>query len=153
MLVRTSDTFTYTVPDGVAGRCGTLIEAALASCGASTAEPVVVPVPNVSSTTMALVVQYYTKLEELERADATAHARAVWKDAFFQTTPRADLFLAMEAANYLDAASLLDDAAAHVAALISGKTPDEIREALLLPRDTTADEARATAKELAWALQ
>lgn len=149
MLVRTSDTFTFTVPDGVAGRCGTLIEAALASVGT----PGVVPVPNVSSATMALVVQYYSKEEEMERADATATARAVWRDAFFQTTPRIDLYRVMEAANYLDAPSLLEDATAFVAALISGKTPDEIRETLMLPRDTTADEARETAKELAWALQ
>lgn len=155
MLVLTRDKFKFVVPDGVAQRCGTLRAArrtADEACGDPDADDVV-PVPNVYSNTLARIVQYYARVDDLARADASIDALVAWKASFFATMPRAELYMLMEAANYLDAPALLDDAAAFVADLIRGRTPDQIRELFGAPRDMTDDETRARAAELAWAIK
>lgn len=146
MLVVTNDTFTFMVPDSVAQRCGTLRRVGDDAAG----DPV--PLANVSSTSMARVVQYYTKLAEFERLDSASSA-STWSARFFETMPRLELYRVMEAANYLDAGAMLDDACSFVAGLIRGRTPDEIRDIFLLPRDMTSDEARRKAAEFEWALK
>lgn len=164
MLVLTNDTFTFTVPDSVAAKCGTLRTAAEAATGDGDAAgderagtgPV--PLPNVSSAALARVVQFYARLETFERAAEREDWEAqegvmAWKAGFFEGMDRRVLYDVMEAANYLDATGLLDDAAAYVANLIKGKTPDQIRDMFLLPRDMTAEDARAAAEEYAWALK
>lgn len=156
MLLLTEDRVKFAVPDGVVEKCGTL-RAARASAGdhadqADQAEHVV-PVPNVFSKNLARVVQYYMRMADMERADASVDARLAWKTGFFDSQSRMDVYMLMEAANYLDAAGLLDDAAAYVATLIQGRTSEEIREIFVLPRDMTAEEARARAAELAWAIK
>lgn len=144
MLVRTGDHCTYAVPEAVARECDTLVSAAAVADG-------VVPVPNVTSAHLARVVQFYVQSGELRVEDADEAARRAWSARFFDRLPRADLFGLMEAANYLGACELLDDACAHVADLVSGRAPEEIRQLLLLPRDRTDEEVRARAAELAWA--
>ena len=46
-----------------------------------------------------------------------------------------------------------EETLAYVATLIQGRTPEEIREIFVLPRDMTTEEARARAAELAWAVK
>lgn len=146
MLVRTGDHCTYTVPDDVARECGTLVSAAAVAGG-------VVPAPNVSSVHLARLVQYYARMAELRLTDASTPTRRSWAARFFDRMPRAELFSLMEAANYLDAGALLDDACAHVAGMLTGRSPDEIRDLLLLPRDQSDEQARARAAGLAWAVR
>lgn len=145
MLVLTSDGFRLSVPKAVARRCGTLRLAPPSD------DPV--PVPNVSTAAMTLIARYYTELDALDMSDESAAATMAWKIRFFEGLERRGLFDLMEAANFLDAAALLDDACTYVADLIRGCSPRKIREILLLPQDTTSDESRALAKEFAWALK
>lgn len=152
MLLLTEDKVKFAVPDGVVQKCGTL-RAACDVDEAAGATELVVPVPNVFSKNLARLVQYYVRMADMERADASVDARVAWKTGFFDSQSRMDVYMLMEAANYLDASALLDDAAAYVATLIKGRTPEEIREIFVLPRDMTAEEARDRAAELAWAIK
>lgn len=150
MLLLTEDKVKFAVPDCVVHKCGTL-RAARDTDDAD--REAVVPVPNVFSKNLARLVQYYVRMADMERSDASIDARVAWKTGFFESQARMDVYMLMEAANYLDASALLDDAAAYVATLIQGRTSEEIREIFVLPRDMTAAEARAKAAELAWAIK
>lgn len=145
MLVLTNDGFRFVVPDSVAQRCGTL------RLAPPSADPV--PLPNVCTVTMTRIVRYYTELDEVELADENAAALTAWKIRHFEGLERRDLYELMEAANFLDAAVLLEDACTYVADLIRGCSPRKIREILLLPMDTTSEESRRLAEEFAWALK
>lgn len=155
MLVLTNDTFIFTVPDGVARKCKTLL-LAMETATEPTSEPPAnapTPLPNVTSNHMVRIVQFYSQLDALKQANASAEAVGQWTRAFFDATHRTDLYMFMESANYLGADEMLDAAAAYVARLITGKTPDQIREILMVPRDTTSEESRQAAEEFAWALK
>lgn len=148
MLVLTSDTFRFMTPEAVVRRCGTLRRAReLADSDAP------VPLPNVSTAAMTRLVRFYTHLGELELGEEGAAAITAWKLGFFEGLGRPDLYELMEAANFLDADALLDDACAYVADLIRGCSPNKIREILLLPQDLTSEESRKLAAEFAWALK
>lgn len=145
MLVRTADNCTFAMPESVARGCVTLVSASASVDG-------VVPLPNVTTGQLTRLVQWYARAEELRLEDADEPARREWSSAFFDRLSRVELFGLMEAANYLGADALLDDACAHVADLVSGRGPDEIRQLLLLPRDLTDEEVRARQASMAWAL-
>lgn len=148
MLVLTNDTFTYSVPDAVASRCDTLRDA-LEMVGDAEA----IPLPNVSSTNMARVVKYYSKLAEMEQAGMTRASQEAWKSNYFAAMARPELYLLMETSQYLGAEDLLDAACTHVANLIRGCSSERIREILMVPADMTAEETAAVEEELAWALK
>ena len=147
MLVVTSDSVVYTVPEAVVARCGTLSAAVAAGVTAH----VPVPVPNVTAYDMSVVVEYYIRLAELSALGVPPATAASHKTRFFAQTGTPALFSVMNAANYLDARELLEDASAYVADLIRGKTPDAIREVLNLQADTTAAESAAVRHAFAWA--
>lgn len=149
MLVFTNDTFTFTVPDAVARKCGTLCHALECQAGCP---PAGVPLPNVASCDMVRVVQFFTRLDSLRQAEAAADTVEAWKTVFFDGMARSELYPLMEAANYLDASELFDAACTHVANLLRGCGPEEIRRILMLPEDADANERRAVAEEFAWAI-
>lgn len=153
MLVLTNDTFTFTVPDGVARKCGTLSHAmdALDSRAGTASAPV--PLPNVSSNDMVRIVQFYTRYEELKGRGVPQDTLDAWKTTFLEDIDRTELYSLMEAANYLDSAELFDAACTHVANLIKGRGPEEIRRILMLPDDTTGEERREMEEQFAWALK
>lgn len=132
MLCLTSDGATFLVPDHVANQCTTLSLASAAGDGP-------VPVPNASAADLARVVEFYV-------------GTATSEETFFDDMSRRALFALMEAANFLGAAELLEDACGHVADLVRGRTPEQIRELFMLPLDETTEESRQAAAEYAWAL-
>lgn len=148
MLVLTRDSAVFTVPDGVASRCGTL-RTAMDECGDGGVEHV--PVPNVLARDMASIVEFYTHLGGLSLSNATPGTAASYKTAFFARMPPPDLFALMNAANYLDARELLEDASAYVADLIRGKSPEAIRDILHLRADVTAAESAHIGTDFKWA--
>lgn len=149
MLVRPNDAFAFAVPDGVVDACGTLRTAKESS---AEADPIL-PVPNVSSAAMAHIVHFYTKLCEFTHMNIPPASVATFKARFFHDLARSELFEVMEAANYLDAAVLLDDSCAYVADAIRGYSPERIREFFMLPQDMTTEEARLVAERFDWAIK
>jgi len=147
MIVVTRDAATFVLPARVVSRCGTLRRAAEAGCVIDE-EPV--PLPNVTSFVLARVVEFYSKIDEAAMDEVPSR---MVKTRFFESMPmRPDLFVVMNAANYLDATELLDDAAVFVADALRGQTPETIRDKLGLRADVTADDAARISKELDWAL-
>ena len=148
MLVLTSDAARFTLPARMVSRCGTLRRVSEAGCDDAGDAPV--PLSNVHSSALARVMQFYAKVDEATLDEVPL---PVVKTRFFQTMPlRPDLYVLMNAANYLDATELLDGAAAFVADLLCGQTPEAIRDTLGLRADVTADDAARISKELDWAL-
>ena len=153
MLVLTSDACTFTVPGRVVDACGTLKTAADAQATATSGDADdAVPIPNVSSACMTRIVEYYTKLADLQCLGAPPTSIVSFKTRFFQGLSRPDLYATMEALNFLDATTMMNDSCLFVAELIRGCSPSELREIFMLPHDMTSDEAREMADQLAWAL-
>ena len=146
MLVLTRDSAVFTVPDAVASRCGTL-RTAMDECGGVEH----VPAPNVTAGDMASIVEFYTHVGDLSLSSAPPATAAAYKTAFFARMPPPDLFALMNAANYLDARELLEDASAYVAELIRGKSPEAIRDILHLRADLTAAESAHIGNDFKWA--
>jgi hypothetical protein len=148
MLVLTSDAARFTLPARMVSRCGTLRHVLESGC--DTLEDAPVPLPNVHSSALARVMQFYAKVDEAALDEVPLR---LVKTRFFETMPlRPDLYVLMNAANYLDATELLDDAASFVADLLRAQTPEAIREVLGLRADVTASNAACISKELDWAL-
>ncbi len=128
MLVSTRDGFTVTVPQTVAMNC-TLLKNAPGKG--------IVPLHLVASEIMLRVVEYYVHPSR----------------EFLKSLSASDVVHLAEAANYLGAAQLLEDTCDAIAdLLIACQTPQQMREVLMLPIDTTGEDARTALDELAWAL-
>jgi S-phase kinase-associated protein 1 len=63
-----------------------------------------------------------------------------WYADFIERLSQEELFAIIQAANYMDIKPLLDLSCASVAAMIKGKTPEEIRVAFNIDDDFTDDE-------------
>ena len=74
-------------------------------------------------------------------------------DFNFIDIPIDDVFKIILAANYLNIQSLLDLACAAVAALIKGKTTDEIRQILNITNDFTPEEEQQIIEEHKWCME
>jgi S-phase kinase-associated protein 1 len=153
------------MPDAIVQHCTTLSKAAMCDSDAMCdADPMcdsdamcdadAIPVPNVSSHTMTLVVSYYARLAELETTgDVAPNAMTTFRAGFFQSLEQRELFDVLEAANYLEATRLLDDACVFVASMIRGKTSAQIREIFRLAHDMTDAEQRDLSSQFSWALK
>lgn len=145
MLVLTSDNVRFIMPESVVARCNTLLQATLDTADSNGP----VPLLNVTCAELAKVIEYYVSLEELATVDQhDAH----FKEAFFAELEFPALAQVLNAASFLDASELVEDASAHIAAGIRGKTPAEIRQYLGLRTDMTARETAEAAAGLSWAL-
>eukprot|EP00808_Paulinella_micropora_P021522 g19405.t1 len=118
-----------------------------------------VKVANCSSEVLAKVNQYLEHhvdnpaqaIEKpLKSANMLEAVSDPW-DAEFVDVPQELLFGLIQAANFLEATSLLDLCCAKVASMIKGKTPEQIRETFNITNDFTADEEAAVRAENAWA--
>jgi S-phase kinase-associated protein 1 len=109
-------------------------------------QAVIIPLPNVDGPTLARVIEYCA-----HKASSTSSGDdAAWDDEYAKM-PQATLFEIIMAANYLDIAPLLDLACKTVAAMIRGKTPEEIRKTFNIKNDFTPEEEEEVRKQNAWA--
>ncbi len=107
-------------------------------------QAVTIPLPNVDGPTLARVIEYCA------HKTSTSGEDAAW-DAEYVELPQTALFELVMAANYLDIAPLLDLACRAVAALIRGKTPEEIRKTFNITNDFTPEEEADVRRENGWA--
>jgi S-phase kinase-associated protein 1 len=106
----------------------------------------VIPLPNMTGPTMVLVIQYCDmyqahKLKGLSEATTE----------FLAPLHVATIFDLLHASNYLDIQPLLICITSHVASLMRGKTPQEIRETFQITNDFTPEEEAQILEENAWA--
>jgi len=104
------------------------------------------PVPNVAARILGRVIDYLA----YHAATHPVEEAAAW-DAAFMGADRATTLETMIAANFLDARELLDPLCAHVASLVRGKTPEQIREIFNIQNDFTPEEGAEARREHAWA--
>uniref|UniRef100_A0A0E0LH41 SKP1-like protein n=1 Tax=Oryza punctata TaxID=4537 RepID=A0A0E0LH41_ORYPU len=116
-----------------------------------------VPLPNVDSDILAMVVDYCnmhagdagagddaakeSNAEELKKFDAE----------LVQALDNPVLFKLILAANFLNIKSLLDMTCQRVADMLAGKTPEQMRETFSIENDFTPEEEAAIRQENAWA--
>lgn len=102
----------------------------------------VVPLPNVTSRDMELIVAYWTQ---------RAPDRSVGD--FAATLTLTEMWALMEAADYLNITGLFTGLTAYAATLLKDKTPEQMRDVLCVTNDFTPDEEAQIKKECGWALQ
>jgi S-phase kinase-associated protein 1 len=109
----------------------------------------VIPLPNVTASVMEVVVEYLDAL----RSGAESGAVSAFSAARLRDDAEGDeaVFELMLAANYLVIKPLLDLTCAHVAGVIRGKTPEEIRQRFKLANDFSPEEEAAVRMENEWA--
>jgi S-phase kinase-associated protein 1 len=111
-------------------------------------------IPKVSSNCLAHVVQYlrhYVEVEAMEPIPEplngndihTIFASQPWYRDYIANMDRSMVFKVVQAANFMEIQSLLDIATLRVATEIVGKTAEEIRVILNLPRMTEKEEEEA----------
>ncbi|KAF8319290.1 E3 ubiquitin ligase SCF complex, Skp subunit [Clavulina sp. PMI_390] len=151
----TSDNEQFEVDRDVAER-SVLIKNMLEDVGESPDQAI--PLPNVSATVLAKVLEYceHHRGEPMPVADADDDVRkkttdiGEW-DQKFIAVDQEMLFEIILAANYLDIKPLLDVGCKTVANMIKGKTPEEIRKLFNIVNDFTPEEEAQIRKENEWA--
>jgi S-phase kinase-associated protein 1 len=106
----------------------------------------VIPLPNVDGSTMSIILQYcdlYTSHVYYGTQDAVTE--------FLTPLPIDTIFSMLHAANYLDMQMLLQSLTSHVASMMRGKTPQELRDIFQITNDFTPEEEAEILEENAWA--
>ncbi|PWZ37727.1 SKP1-like protein 4 [Zea mays] len=115
----------------------------------------VIPLPNVNSKTLALVIEYCNKHVHASTSASSAGGGGEvdlkkW-DAEFVKVALATLFDLIMAANYLDIKGLQGLTCRAVVDMIQGKSPEEIRKTFNIKNDLTKEEEEAIRSENSWA--
>ncbi|XP_050378912.1 SKP1-like protein 1A [Argentina anserina] len=115
----------------------------------------VIPLPNVSGSILAKVIEYCRKHVEERTAETGSAGKDSLKawDAEFAKVDQNVLFDLILAANYLNVKELLDLTCQTVADMIKGKTPEEIRGIFNITNDFTPEEEEEVRKENQWAFE
>eukprot|EP01134_Creolimax_fragrantissima_P002679 CFRG2679T1 len=116
-----------------------------------------IPLPNVSSVILEMVIKYCTHHQDdvvPTQEDEATRERALedidpW-DQKFVGGDQGTLFELILAANYLDIKSLLDLTCKTVANMIKGKDAEEIRKTFNIKNDFTKEEEEQVRKENEW---
>ncbi|KAK1629817.1 hypothetical protein QYE76_004132 [Lolium multiflorum] len=106
-----------------------------------------VPLPNVDSKTLAMVMEYCNK----HVADSADEEGLKSFDESFIKVDQDTLFDIILAANYLEIKGLLDLSSQRVADMIKGKSVEEIRKTLNIKNDYTPEEEEKIRRENPWA--
>jgi S-phase kinase-associated protein 1 len=116
-----------------------------------------IPLPNVSSKTLAKVIEYCKYHVDNQKASddkpATSEDEIKAWDLDFVKVDQATLFNLILAANYLNIKNLLDLTCQTVADMIKGKTPEEIRKTFNIKNDFTPEEEDEVRRENQWAFE
>ncbi|KAJ4889543.1 SKP1-like protein 4 [Raphanus sativus] len=157
IILISSDGESFEVDETVALKCGTIKNMIEDDCTENG-----VPLSNVNSATLALVIEYCKK-----HVEAAAKAKAGDQDIYgankdtelqtwdqdFVKVDQPALFDLILASNYLNIPGLLDLTCKTVADMMRGKTVDEIRTHFHIKKDFTAEEEAEIREEHAWAFE
>ncbi|XP_022928279.1 SKP1-like protein 1A [Cucurbita moschata] len=149
IVLRSSDGETFHIDEAVALESQTIKYMIEDDCADT-----VIPVPNVTGSILARVIEYCKKHVETDAKDSKAldDTLKAW-DAEFVKVDQNILFDLILAANYLDIKSLLDLTCQTVADMIKGKTPEEIRKTFNIKNDFTPEEEEEVRRENQWAFE
>ena len=106
-----------------------------------------VPLEDIDAKTLAKVIEY---CRYHAQADRPKEEKVQW-DRDFLRVDQSLLFSLTLAANFLDIPDLLELCCRHIADMIRGKTPEQIRAAFNIENDFTPEEEEQVRAENAWA--
>ncbi|KAI3847994.1 hypothetical protein MKX03_001106 [Papaver bracteatum] len=146
ITLKSSDEQTFVIEETVALQSKTL-EYMIAE---NETENYVFPLPNVTGSILAKVIEYCTKHAEIETSDED---KKIWDaqfvDAGTDTKLLTDLTMA---ANFLNIMGLMDLALQTLADMIRRKTPEQIRQIFNI-QDFTPEEDEQYRREKQWAFE
>ncbi|KAL6289139.1 hypothetical protein ACE6H2_006649 [Prunus campanulata] len=150
ITLKSSDDEIFEVEEAVAVQSQTIKHMVEDNCANNA-----IPLPNVTSSTLAKVIEYCKKHHEEEVAANGENIEEILKnwDAKFMKVDQSILFALILAANYLNIKSLLDLTCQVAADMIKGKTPEEIRKTFNIMNDFTSEEEEEIRKENQWAFE
>ncbi|MFS7927780.1 putative S-phase kinase-associated protein [Helianthus anomalus] len=150
IVLKTSDGETFEVEELVVLESQTIKHMIEDDCANTT-----IPLPNVTSKTLSMVIEYCKKHVESTKSEDKKTAEEDLKafDSEFVKVDVDSLFDLILAANYLNIKSLLDLTCQTTADMIKDKTPEEIREIFNIKNDFTPEEEEAVRRENAWAFE
>eukprot|EP00543_Licmophora_paradoxa_P014650 CAMPEP_0202457926 /NCGR_PEP_ID=MMETSP1360-20130828/17721_1 /ASSEMBLY_ACC=CAM_ASM_000848 /TAXON_ID=515479 /ORGANISM="Licmophora paradoxa, Strain CCMP2313" /LENGTH=167 /DNA_ID=CAMNT_0049078155 /DNA_START=27 /DNA_END=530 /DNA_ORIENTATION=+ len=116
-----------------------------------------IPLPNVKAAVLQKVIEFcehhkkepMTEIEKPLKSQNMADVVQKWF-ADYVDVEQAVLFELILAANYMDIKALLDLTCATVAAMIKGKTPEEIRTTFNITNDFSPEEENQVREENKW---
>ncbi|KAF8383889.1 hypothetical protein PRIPAC_73031, partial [Pristionchus pacificus] len=114
-----------------------------------------IPLSNVSSDVLEKVLEWCIRQTIEEDRDSgdfsemSLEEDTTWVRNFLNIS-NDELFDLILAANYLDVAGLLELTCKHVASMIKGKSPEDIRRTFGIVNDLTPEEKHQIMKEIAW---
>ncbi|EOA19629.1 hypothetical protein CARUB_v10002614mg [Capsella rubella] len=147
IVLKSSDGQSFQVEEKVAIQSQTIAHMVEDDCAGSE-----IPLANVTSKTLALVIEYCKKHHVDEANPNSEEELKKWDEQFLETD-QSTLFDLILGANYLNIQSLLDLTCQKVADMIKGKTPEEIRTLFNIENDFTPEEEEAVRKENQWAFE
>ncbi|CAL9027265.1 unnamed protein product [Prunus brigantina] len=114
-----------------------------------------IPVPNVKGNILAKVIVYCKKHADAAKPDSkiTEYDLRAWDQDFLDDVNQETIFDLILAANFLNIKSLLDLTCQHIADMIKGKTPAEIRKTFNLKDQFTPEEEEEVRRENQWAFE
>jgi S-phase kinase-associated protein 1 len=161
IMLRSSDGEEFEIEEDVAIQSQTILHMIEDGCADST-----IPLPNVDSKILSMVIEYCKKHVQEEAAAATKEAAGASPadsiknmeelktfDAKFVQVDQATLFALILAANYLDIKGLFDLTCQTVADMMKDKTPEQICEMFNIKNDFTPEEEAEIRKENQWAFE
>ncbi len=118
-----------------------------------------IPLPNVKSAVLKKVIEFCRHAldsppTEIEKPLKSANMQEVVADKWYAAYIEVEqelLFELILAANYLDIKPLLELGCASVAAMMKGKTPEQIRQLFHIEKDFTPEEEAQIIAENKWA--
>ncbi|KAG2325473.1 hypothetical protein Bca4012_039999 [Brassica carinata] len=149
IMLKSSDGESFELEEAVARQSQTLANLIEDNCTDGG-----IPIPNVTSKILAMVVEYCKKhVDGDDSSSSTEEDLKKW-DADFMQMDQSTMFDLILAANYLNVASLLDLACQTVADMITAcKDAAEIRAKFSIPNDFTPEEEAKIDEENQWAFQ
>lgn len=116
-----------------------------------------IPLPTVNFVTLQRTVDYcrFYSISFIpeRRPDDVGVPVFPFEEDFTSNLSQAELFELILAANYLDIRPLLDCCCRHVASLIKGKSPEELRDIFNIQNDFTPEEEEQIRRENEWVLE
>nr|QKY15273.1 SKP1/ASK1 target protein binding component, putative kinetochore protein (SKP1/snRK) [Polytomella parva] len=119
-----------------------------------------IPLPNVPQRVLQKIIKYckyHVEANRRDESDARNYKSKeeieAWDAEFVKFEDIEMLYRVLQAANYLDIKSLMDLLCKHVASMMKGKTPEEIRKTFNIENDFTPEEEEEVRRENQWAYE
>ncbi|EYU32354.1 hypothetical protein ABFS82_05G142000 [Erythranthe guttata] len=151
VVLMSNDGVIFTVEESAAARSQTINQMIEDGCSDGN-----IPLPNVDSKTLEMVIEYCTRHDKAERMAEGAEAKAAAEEydaELMKVDVKTTLFNLMMAANYLNIDSLLKLTALAAGNAVKGKEPEEIRDTFGIINDLTPEEEDQIRKDNTWSYE